>query len=300
MTPVIEAIGLTKTFDGRKAVDDIGFSVPRGCVCGFLGPNGAGKTTTMRIILGLSRPDAGRVTVFGFPQGDPRALARTGALIEQPSLYGHLTGRENIEITRVLRGVARTETDKVLEAVGMLAEADMMSSQCSLGMRQRLGVAMALIGDPELLILDEPMNGLDPEGILDMRELVRSLPARIGTTILLSSHILAEVEQVADRLMVIHRGKLKYDGTLREFGAGSEATLRVRVAEADVQSAIAILSSLGLGMDTDACVITVRGASRSTAEGLMPRLVAAGVIPIEMTSVEASLESRFLAMVRES
>ena len=206
----IETKALNKTFGGITAVDGLDLRVPLRCVYGFLGPNGAGKTTTMRLLLGLLRPDSGTVRLVGYDLSHSRcsALAQVGAFVESPSLYAHLSGRANLDITRRLLRLAPPEIDRVLELVDLRSAADARAGTYSLGMKQRLALARALLGSPRLLLLDEPTNGLDPDGIIAMRHLIRELPDRIGGTVFVSSHLLAEVEQIADHAGLMRRGRL--------------------------------------------------------------------------------------------
>ena len=207
MTAALTTHALTKRFFRQVAVDDVSIEVPEGSIYGFLGANGAGKTTTLRLILGLLRADCGSIRLFGkeVRRGGAQGI---GALIESPSLYAHLTGRQNLDISRRLLGLPPREIDRVIELVGLDGAGAKRVGGYSLGMRQRLAIARALLGRPRLLILDEPTNGLDPEGILDMRALMRRLSAGEGTTLLVSSHLLAEVEQVATHVAMVHRGRL--------------------------------------------------------------------------------------------
>lgn len=219
--------------------------VPAAGVYGFLGPNGAGKTTAIRMLLGLIRPDAGEVRLFDQPlQSNRRTLmSRVGALVESPSLYPHLTGRENLEVTRRLLGSPRKLIDVALETIRLTQDADRRVREYSLGMRQRLGLALALLNEPELLILDEPTNGLDPAGIHEMRDLIRRLPAEFGVTVFLSSHLLAEVEQIASHIGIIHEGKLLFQGPLADLQARQQAQLLIGVRQLD--EAISCLMNAG-------------------------------------------------------
>jgi ABC-2 type transport system ATP-binding protein len=220
----IETRRLTRTYGELIAVQDLGLRVERGSVYGFLGPNGAGKTTTIRMLLGLIRPDAGEVRLFGAPlRTQKRAcLSRIGALVESPSLYPHLTGRDNLEVTRRLTGASKANIDRALTTAHMTDAADRKVRTYSLGMRQRLALALALLNEPELLILDEPTNGLDPAGIREVRELICELPAQQGITVFLSSHLLAEVEQVATHIGILQHGRLRFQGTLDALHAHVE------------------------------------------------------------------------------
>src|SRR5215470_7996021 len=229
----IETSGLTRRFGTQFAVDDLNLMAPEAGIYGFLGPNGAGKTTTIRMLLGLIRPDTGEVRLFGEPLAAGRlSLMRfVGALVETPSLYPHLTGRENLEITRRLLGAARKHIDDALGVVKLAQDAHRRVREYSMGMRQRLGLALALLDKPRLLVLDEPTNGLDPAGIHEMRELIRRLPAEFGATVFLSSHLLSEVEQIASHIGIIHQGKLLFQGTLTELQSQRQEHLIVGVKQ---------------------------------------------------------------------
>jgi ABC-2 type transport system ATP-binding protein len=235
---VIEVEGLRKEFrrvrKGRTiAVDGLDLEVPEGGVFGFLGPNGAGKTTTIRCLVGLVRPTSGRVRVLGAPV--PRGLAgvidRVGSIVEQPALYPRFSGRRNLEILGRLAGVGRRDVDRALGRVGLAERGDDLVRTYSLGMKQRLGIAAALLKDPSVLVLDEPANGLDPAGIVEVRDLLRSLGAE-GRTVFVSSHILSEVQQVADRVAILARGRCVKAGPVTEVLAGAGARgLLVRVGD---------------------------------------------------------------------
>lgn len=208
---VVETLGVCKCYGSHVAVDGLNLRVPAGSIYGLLGPNGAGKTTTLKLITGLLHPGRGEIRLFGEPWRRA-ALARVGALIETPALYGNLTGAENLEVHRRLLGLPRQRINEVLAQVGLLDAAGKKAGAYSLGMKQRLGIAIALLGSPELLILDEPTNGLDPIGIQEMRELIRSLHAQ-GITLIVSSHILPEVQQVVTHIGIISGGRLHYQGS---------------------------------------------------------------------------------------
>lgn len=235
---LIETRRLTRRFGDRVAVDELNLSVPAAGVYGFLGPNGAGKTTAIRMLLGLIRPNAGEVRLFGVPVAGNRAplMRRVGALVESPSLYPHLTGRENLEVTRRLLGASRDLIGSALETVKLTKDADRRVREYSLGMRQRLGLALALLNKPHLLILDEPTNGLDPAGIHEMRDLIRRLPDEFGVTVFLSSHLLSEVEQIASHIGIIHEGKLLFQGPLTELQTKQQTKLIVGVKQIDAAS----------------------------------------------------------------
>ncbi len=239
------ARGLAKRYGRQVALDGLDLRVPSGTVYGFLGPNGAGKTTTMRILTGLIRPDSGTVELLGRPfgRGDRRVLFDIGALIEAPSFYPFLSGRENLRAVAAAGApVPRGRVDEVLTLVNLRDRAGDRVSGYSMGMRQRLGIAAALLNDPKLLLLDEPANGLDPAGIAGMRETLRALVAQ-GRTVLVSSHILSEVEQLADVVGIVARGRLVREGPVEELLA-QEGEVRIRVAEAEVPTAGATLEAL--------------------------------------------------------
>ncbi len=214
---IIETRGLTKRFGRRTAVADVNLSVPAGCAFGFLGHNGAGKTTVIRMLLGLTRPDAGTILIAGQPLDARRAdvLARVGAVIEEPRFHHHLTGRENLRVIAAARGPrSRDQIEPALDRVGLAGRGDDRVGGYSQGMRQRLGIARCLLADPELIILDEPMNGLDPGGIRELRELIAGLVAE-GRTVFISSHLLDEIEKTCHAAAVIDRGRLVAQGPIR-------------------------------------------------------------------------------------
>lgn len=229
---VVRSTGLTKQYGNAEVVSGVGLEVPARQVYGFLGPNGAGKSTTMKMLLGLTRPTNGSVEVFGEPFSPGRTLSRVGSLIEQPSFYGHLTGRENLDIVRRVKHLAAASIDQALDTVGLSHAAGKQARAYSLGMKQRLGLAMALLGEPELLILDEPTNGLDPSGIHEIRELITSLPASRGITVMVSSHLLSEIEQMADTIGIISHGHLLYQGPLSALAEAGHIVVRTRPEQA--------------------------------------------------------------------
>ena len=219
---IIETKNLTKGSGEQMRVNKLDLAIPEGCVYGFLGPNGAGKTTTLKLLLGLLKPTDGAITFFGqkmTEQNHLSILRHTGSLIESPSYYGHLTGLENLQIMAKLKKVPAAEIEKVLRTVRLYEQKDKKVKQYSLGMKQRLGIAMALLGNPRVLILDEPTNGLDPAGIQEMREFIKELPMTHQMTVIVSSHLLSEVEQMADMVGIIHHGELVFQGTMATLEA---------------------------------------------------------------------------------
>lgn len=297
MQPVIATHGLKRSFGSKVAVDGINLLVPSGAIYGFLGPNGAGKTTTIRMLLGLAAPDMGSIAVLGLPMPQQRAtiLRRVGAMVETPTHYEHLTGRENLDITRRLLGFHSREIDRVLAIVELENASREKVAGFSLGMRQRLGIARALLGRPQLLILDEPTNGLDPDGIRDVRTLLRTLPAREGCTVMLSSHLLAEVEQIATHIGMMWRGRLIAQGPLREvIGA------RAGPVELDVDrpmEAIRLLSARGLSVFTpQSHRIEVRGEANSADINAL--LTGAGIAVSRLAPRAATLEDLYVGLTR--
>jgi len=298
-TPVIEVTGLTKRFGaGVLAVDDLSFTVRRGQVVGLLGPNGAGKTTTLRALLGLIRPTSGTMRILGEAVGPGIAgLSRVGALVEGPGFVPHLSGRRNLELYWRAgdRPLSEAHLEDALEVSGLGATAQRKVKTYSHGMRQRLGFAQALLGKPELLVLDEPVNGLDPRQIVEVRESLLNIAAG-GTTILLSSHLLSEVEQTCSHVVVVHRGRLMQSGTVAEVTA-SVASAYLEVDDAD--AAVALLSALPGVRKVEhlapGIVVELDGAQRSD---LVAALVGAG-LKVDTVTPRRSLEDAFLDLVSE-
>ena len=241
MQTVIETKALCKQYGPHTAVDHVELHVPQGCVYGFIGPNGAGKSTTMKMLLGLIHPTAGRVRLLGQELTEKSRLPllrQTGSLIESPSGYLHLTAQENLEIVADLKGVPYKDIDRVLEIVHLQADRKRKVGQYSLGMKQRLGIAMALLGSPRLLILDEPTNGLDPAGIQEMRALIHDMPDACGATVLISSHLLCEMEQIVSQVGIINHGQLLFEGPLTELQRHSRGNVVLRLLAPDRGAAV--------------------------------------------------------------
>ena len=293
---VVETRGLTKRFGEVVAVDDLTMGVRRGEIYGFLGPNGAGKTTTLRMLLGLARPSAGDATVLGARPGSSRALGRTGAMVEAPGLYPFLSGRDNLRVLARHADAPAERIPTVLDQVGLAARADRRFGTYSQGMKQRLGVAAALLKDPELLILDEPTTGLDPAGIAEMRSFLRALGHQ-GRTVLLSSHQMVEVEQICDRVGVLSRGTLIREGTVEEL-RGHDHGLLVRAEPLDqaAQLVAALPEVQAVATIDNALQIT---ADPQAAPAVNRALVHAGLEVFELRPQQASLEEVFLQLTRQ-
>ncbi len=295
-----ELRGLTKRYGSRTVVDDLTVTVPKGVVVGFIGPNGAGKTTTMAMLLGLVRPSDGTGTVLGRPLGDPAGfLHDVGALIEAPAFYPALSGRRNLEVLATVGGHDRSQVPALLDLVGLSGREEDRFRTYSLGMKQRLGVAAALLGDPALLILDEPTNGLDPQGIHEMRGLVGSL-AHEGRTIFVSSHVLGELQQVCDWLLVIEAGRLRFVGPASDL-LGDRVD--VRAVPEDPRDASRLLDPFrdaGFAATLDAGEVRVEAAQGDLlAVGAAVNRVAAehGIVLAEISPLRTSLEARYLDLV---
>jgi ABC-2 type transport system ATP-binding protein len=289
---IVVTRNLTRRYGERLAVDGVSLTVRRGEVYGFLGPNGAGKTTTLRMLLGLVRPTGGTATVLGHPPGSPAALARVGALVEGPGFYPYLSGRDNLRVLARYAGLGDVAVEAALELVDLTGRAGDRFRSYSLGMKQRLGVAAALLGEPRLLILDEPTNGLDPAGMADMRDLVRAL-ADQGQTVLLSSHLLGEVQQICDRVGVIAAGRLLAESTVADLRG--RATLTVRADPLPAARAVAerVVGAAHVSIVDGALWLTT-GAER--AAELTRALVLADVDVHEVRPRERTLEDAFFEM----
>ncbi|MBF6179168.1 ABC transporter ATP-binding protein [Nocardia otitidiscaviarum] len=291
---------LTKRYGPHTAVDAVDMSVRRGEIYGFLGPNGAGKTTTLRMLVGLIRPTGGTATVLGRAPGDPAALRRMGVLIEGPGFYPYLSGRDNLRVLARYRGVGGNTGSggvaEVLDRVGLTDRGDDRFRTYSLGMKQRLGVAAALLGRPDLLILDEPTNGLDPAGMAEMRELITGLAAD-GHTVVLSSHLLSEVQEICDRVGVISRGRLLTESTVRELRGAATLFLRAEPLETAfpavrrvVGDRSALLTATGIRVD----------AGVAKAPAVARAVIAAGADLLELRTDEKSLEEVFFEMTEQA
>jgi ABC-2 type transport system ATP-binding protein len=294
---MIEASGLSKRYGTTLAVDDLSFCVPPGQVTGFLGPNGAGKSTTMRLILGLDAPASGSVTVSGRPYAEfRRPLFEVGALLEAKSFNGGRSARNHLLSLALSNGIKRARVDKVLGLVGLQDVAGKRAGGFSLGMSQRLGIAAALLGDPPVLMFDEPVNGLDPEGVLWIRTLLKSLAAE-GRTVFLSSHLMSEMSLTADRLIIIGRGRLIAQTTIGDFlSQGSGGFVRVRSPQAGALAAV---------LEAQGAVVARQAGDALTITGAAPDAIgeaarANGFALQELSAHQATLEERYMELTRDS
>jgi ABC-2 type transport system ATP-binding protein len=295
---VLSAEGLSKRFGDRAAVSDVSFEVAAGEILGFLGPNGAGKTTTIRMLVGLARPDAGRVRIFGSDLSHHfvEAMKHVGSIVESPDLYRYLTGRENLlHFARMLPDGASHRIEELATLVNLETRLDERVSTYSLGMRQRLGIAQALLGAPDLLVLDEPANGLDPAGIREIRHLIRLLAHERGLAVFVSSHLLAEVEQMCDRVSIIHRGRTLATGSVQELLERSAAG-RTRFSVRSPERALEVLARQnGVQAPSIEGRETVSAqVSREAAPAAIAALVAAGVELYTVERPSSTLEEVFL------
>ena len=300
MQTVIETKALCKQYGPHTAVDHVELHVPQGCVYGFIGPNGAGKSTTMKMLLGLIHPSAGRVRLLGQELTEKSRLPllrQTGSLIESPAGYLHLTAQENLEIVADLKGVPHKDIGRVLDIVHLTQDRNRKVGQYSLGMKQRLGIAMALLGSPKLLILDEPTNGLDPAGIQEMRALIRNMPAATGATVLISSHLLGEMEQMVEQVGIIDHGHILFEGPLTELQRHSRGNVTLRLL--DPAKAAPILRANGLTAHSDSCVVTLPPLQDALLADLVQKLAACGAGVVDLTPHTKTLEEIFLSLTSE-
>ena len=293
----LEARSLTRAFGDFLAVNGVSLSAPRGSIYGFLGPNGAGKTTTIRMLLGLIKPKSGDIKLNGYDlfQDRRKALSGVGAIVETPSLHPNLTGLETLELACRLTDAPKSEIGRVLETVKLNSAAGKLVKNYSLGMRQRLALARALLGKPKLLLLDEPTNGLDPSGISDMRDLIRRLPDEFGATVILSSHILSEVEQIADHCSLINQGEILFEGKLKTLLEKSEPVLVVGAAYA--KKAAVYLETRGLAAEIKEQRIIARGVhTKADGADILTGLIHDGQAIDHFELKRPTLEELFLQM----
>lgn len=294
---LVETHNLTKEYGKVLCVDSVNMRVAPGAVYGFLGPNGAGKSTTLKMILGLAKPTAGDIELFGTPVNEKnriKLLKQTGSLIESPSYYGHLSGEENLQIIQTLKGCSEKDIDKVLKIVRLDEARKKLVNHYSLGMKQRLGLAAALLGFPKLLILDEPTNGLDPAGIQEMRNLIRSLPEAYGMTILVSSHLLSEIDQMADHVGIIRKGELVYQDSLESLHAHAREQIALRVSHTAI--AADLLRQNGMEVTQEEDYLLLPMLDDKQVASLCRQLISQNVSLYRIEKREKSLEDIFLSL----
>ena len=294
---IIETHGLCKRYGDAMRVSHLDLRVPEGCVYGFLGPNGAGKSTTLKMILGLVHPTAGSIQVLGKTMDSANRLdilRQVGSLIESPSYYGHLTGEENLRVVQSLRGVPEKNIREVLQIVRLDGQRDKLAGHYSLGMKQRLGIAAALLGYPKVLILDEPTNGLDPAGIQEMRELICDLPRRFGMTVVVSSHLLSEIDQMADHVGIIREGELVFQDTLETLHRHSRHNLALRTG--DNEGALKLLHQSRVPCAQEEDYILLPRLDDPDAAKLIRYLIGHGVDVLRLEERQKSLEDIFLEL----
>lgn len=297
MKYMIETNGLSKQYGEKYTVKNVSLKVRPGCVYGFLGPNGAGKSTTMKMLLGLTKPSLGEIRMFEKEvREDSRIelLRSIGSLIESPSYYGHLSGRENLEIVQTLKNVPGEEIDEVLSIVRLEGQQKKKVREYSLGMKQRLGLAEALLGKPKLLLLDEPTNGLDPAGIQEMRELISDLPGHYGMTVMVSSHLLSEIDQMATDVGIIDKGKLIYQGSLKKLHDKARGSIHIRVL--NPQTAVRILEEQQQAYELEDGELVFEEREETALAALVTLLVRGGAKITRVAEQQKSLEDIFLKL----
>lgn len=298
---VIHVTHLTKQIKKSTIIDDLNLTIQSGAIYGFLGPNGAGKTTTMKMLLGLLQPSSGAIHIFSqsLDENKSEILANIGSLIEAPSYYDHLTGYENLEIVRRLLQLPQKNIDEALKIVRLDKQKDKCVKHYSLGMKQRLGIALALVKFPKLLILDEPTNGLDPAGIQEMRELIKSLPRQYGMTVMISSHLLAEIEQMATTVGVIHSGRLLFEGNIRDLE--EEQGLRLEVN--NVTKTMNLLAKQGIAIQSQdhqtAGAMLMPNLPKGKIAQLIKLLTQENIDIYQVHHLKKPLEQTFLEMTAE-
>jgi lantibiotic transport system ATP-binding protein len=298
----IETINLTHRFSSDEtALNRVNLQVVEGSIYGFLGPNGAGKTTTLKLILGLLKKQHGEITIFGksFVRNRAETLKSIGSLIESPSIYGHLTAVENLRVLQKVYQCPRRRIQEVLESVGLANTGSKKAGQFSLGMKQRLSIAVALLHDPALLILDEPTNGLDPSGILEIRELLHRLNQAHGITILISSHILTEIEKLVTHIGIIHKGNLLFHGTLADLIAKQQQASFITFETNDDEQALAIIKGMGLAPRIESNKVALPILGREKVAEINRRLVQSGVEVYQIGTIKNDLEAIFFDLVGE-
>lgn len=295
----IQTNNLTHHFLQQEVLHEINLKVETGSIYGFLGPNGAGKTTTLRLALGLLKKQQGSIYFFGLPFNENRIgiLKKIGSLIESPSLYGHLTAKENLSLLQKVYQCPKERVQHVLNLVGLPDTGNKKASQFSLGMKQRLSIAIALLHNPALLILDEPTNGLDPNGIIEVRELLRKLNQEDGITILISSHLLAEIEKLVTHVGIINQGRLLFQGTLDDLKNRQQLSLQTVFETSDQEKTLLLMSDYNLSPRVENGKIILPSLAKETIATLNQQLVASDVLVYEISIVKNDLESIFIDMI---
>lgn len=293
---MIETTNLTKKFKGKTVVDNINLSIKKGEIYGFLGPNGAGKTTTIRMLLGLMKPTNGKIELFGqdVKNNHIEALRKIGSLVESPSYYGHLTARENLEALRKILQVPKNRIDEVLSIVRLTNDANRPVRGFSLGMKQRLGIAAAILGNPELLILDEPTNGLDPSGIHEIRDLIKNMPKQYGITVLISSHLLSEIDQIATEVGIITKGKIIYQDSIEKLRNKARPKIAIKASEMD--KAKALLLTKGILFEKQENRLISENANDEIVAKSISILASANISIYRVEEKRKSLEEIFLEL----
>jgi len=300
LTYCLETTNIVHKYSDDVVLDGISLQVPCGSIYGFLGPNGAGKTTTLRLVLGLLRKQQGAISVFGkcFDTHRIEILRQVGSLIESPSVYEHLTATENLSLLQKVYQVPRARIGEVLEVVGLSQTGRKKAGQFSLGMKQRLGIAATLLHRPSLLILDEPTNGLDPNGIIEIRDLLIELNAREGMTIVISSHLLSEIEKLVTHAGIICKGRMMFQGTLAELKKKERQAGSVAVSTNDDARALEVLREDGVGASMVNGEIVMPAMSNERIAGINRRLIEKGLDVHKLSAMEDDLEAIFMNMVR--
>jgi len=298
-TYCVQTTQLSHSFaNGEKVLKDINLQVPQGSIYGFLGPNGAGKTTTLKLLLGLLKKQQGNIEILGksFRENRIEILKQTGSLIESPSLYGQLTATENLQVMQKVYQCSKKRIGEVLQLVGLSATGNKKAQQFSLGMKQRLSIAIALLHQPSLLILDEPTNGLDPNGIIEIRELLKKLNNVFGVTIIISSHLLAEIEKLVTHVGVIHKGQLLFQGTLQQLEQRQQQAYTI-INTNDEVSALRIIRNMDVVVSTEKNKLVLPVTDREKIAAINQQLVSNGLLVYEITYVKNDLETIFINMI---
>lgn len=296
---ILRTHGLSHSFGADVVVDDLSLQVEEGSIYGFLGPNGAGKTTTLRLILGLLKKQHGKIEVFGrdFAQHRIETLRKVGSMIESPSIYSHLTASENLSLLQKIYQCPRSRVSEVLDLVGLAETGKKKAGNFSLGMKQRLAIAVALLPAPRLLVLDEPTNGLDPNGIIEIRELLRDLNQKHGISILISSHLLSEIERFVTHIGIINKGRMMFQGTLEDLKLQQQRSTHVRLETSDIEKTRSLLAASSLDNKFEEGRFILPAIEKQKIADLNRRLIGEGIQVYEIGVVRSDLEKIFIDMV---